>query len=122
MSVTLLIFIFFPPLLNLKLRDLNIHIMTVPVTSPNCRVKTEKGAGKLSTLFYKQCCFWAQGGGQEEALHREAGEGERGEEKDTGLKKAACIHVDIGEKCSPGASKHFCVWSLDMFISNEYNT
>ena len=96
--------------------------MTVPVTSPNYRVKTEKGAGKLSTLFYKQCCFWAQGGGQEEALHREAGEGERGEEKDTGLKKAACIHVDIGEKCSPGASKHFCVWSLDMFISNEYNT
>ena len=69
----------FSPSVEFKTQRLKHTHYDSSVTSPNCRVETEKGAGKLSALFYKLCCFWAQGGGWKEALHGEAGEGERGE-------------------------------------------
>lgn len=102
----------FSPSVEFKTQRLKHTHYDSSVTSPNCRVKTEKGAGKLSTSFYKQCCFWAQGGGQKEALHREAGEGERGEEKDA-VTEERCLH-------SCGYRREALTWNIRPVLCVEF--
>lgn len=102
----------FSPSVEFKTQRLKHTHYDSSVTSPNCRVETEKGAGKLSALFYKLCCFWAQGGGWKEALHGEAGEGERGEEKDTATEERG-LH-------SRGSRREGLTWSIPPVLCVEF--